>query len=71
MGGGVHGPVLLFFFFLVKRECSGQLVRTLINPTGPEINDNINLQWPNMSNHKTRTCDSVLVLLSEDLKLYH
>jgi len=43
MGGGVHGPVLLFFFFLVKRECSGQLVRTLINPTGPEINDNINL----------------------------
>jgi len=25
---------------------SGQLARTSINPTGPEVNDHVSLQWP-------------------------
>ena len=25
---------------------SGQLARTSINPTGPEVNDHVSLKWP-------------------------
>jgi hypothetical protein len=32
--------------FFYQRGCPGQLVRTSINPTGPEINDHVSPQWP-------------------------
>jgi hypothetical protein len=37
---------LSFFFFFYYRGCPGQLARTSNNPTGPEVNDHVSLQWP-------------------------
>jgi hypothetical protein len=34
------------FFFFDYRGCPGQLARTSTNPTGPEVNDHVSLQWP-------------------------
>jgi hypothetical protein len=34
------------FFFFLLRGCPGQLARTSTNPTGPEVNDHVSLQWP-------------------------
>jgi len=36
----------IFFFFFDYRGCPGQLARTSTNPTGPEVNDHVSLQWP-------------------------
>jgi len=38
--------LLSFFFFFFYRGCPGQLARTSTNPTGPEVNDHVSLQWP-------------------------
>jgi len=43
---GPFPPSFGFFFFLVLRGCPGQLARTSTNPTGPEVNDHVSLQWP-------------------------
>jgi len=34
------------YFFLVWRWCPSQLACTTTNPTGPEVNDHVSLQWP-------------------------
>jgi hypothetical protein len=36
---------MYFLFFLVLRGCPDQLAHTSTNPTGPEVNDHVNLQW--------------------------
>ena len=30
----------------LERKCPGQLARTSTNPTCPEVNDHVSLQWP-------------------------
>jgi hypothetical protein len=37
---------IIFFLFFSLMWVSGQLARTSTNPTGPEVNDHISLQWP-------------------------
>ena len=39
------GTQCIYNSFLVYRGCPGQLARTSINPTGPEVNDHVSLHW--------------------------
>jgi hypothetical protein len=41
-----HAYIYIYIYFLVQRGCPGQLTRTSTNPTGPEVNDHVSLQWP-------------------------
>jgi len=41
-----YAMFFFFFFFFYFRGCPGQLARTSTNPTGPEVNDHVSLQWP-------------------------
>jgi len=36
----------LYIYIYIYRGCPGQLARTSTNPTGPEVNDHVSLQWP-------------------------
>ena len=38
--------LLLLYIYIVYRGCPGQFARTSTNPTGPEVNDHVSLQWP-------------------------
>ena len=54
---GVHcAPNSTFFFF--KYGCSGQLARTSTNPTSPEVNDHVSLQWPSYEQPKSSNLKS-------------
>jgi hypothetical protein len=56
-------PSASAIFFLVQRGCPGQLARISTNPTSPEVNDHVSLQWPlyeqpqgsNLRPHKEQT----------------